>query len=64
MDDEERLPGLRCVACAITDNNDEVHGAISVSGPSSRMKRSRFTEEISQEIEEVTNIVSLNMSYS
>lgn len=64
FDDEERLPGLRCVARAITDNVGEVHGAISVSSPSSRMQGSRYREEIPQKLEEVTNIVSLNMSYS
>ncbi|WP_343067776.1 IclR family transcriptional regulator [Halobellus ruber] len=64
FDDEERLPGLRCVARAVTDNNCEVHGAISVSGPSSRMQGSRYDEEIPQKLEEVTNIVSLNMGYS
>lgn len=64
FDDEERLPGLRCVARAVTDNDGEVHGAVSVSGPSSRMQGSRYEEEIPQKLEEVTNIVSLNMSYS
>jgi DNA-binding IclR family transcriptional regulator len=64
FDDEERLPGLRCVARAITDNDGQVHGAISVSSPSSRMQGSRYREEIPQKLEEVTNIVSLNMSYS
>lgn len=64
FDDEERLPGLRCVARAITDHDGEVHGAISVSGPSSRMQGERYREEIPQKLDEVTNIVSLNMSYS
>ena len=64
FDDEERLPGLRCVACAVTDNDGEVHGAISVSGPSSRMQGDRYNEDIPQKLEEATNIISLNMSYS
>lgn len=64
FDDEERLPGLRCVAVAVTDNDGEVHGAISVSGPSSRMQGDRYHEEIPQKLEEAANIVSLNMSYS
>lgn len=64
FDEEERLPGLRCVATAITDNDGEVHGAISVSGPSSRMQGSRYREELPQKLEEAANIVSLNMSYS
>lgn len=64
FDDEERLPGLRCVASAITDNEGEVHGAISVSGPSSRMQGERYDAAIPQQLEEAANIVSLNMSYS
>ena len=64
FDDEERLPGLRCVACAVTDNDGKVHGAISVSGPSSRMQGDRYNEDIPQKLEEATNIISLNMSYS
>lgn len=64
FDDEERLPGLRCVARAITDNDGEVHGAISVSGPSSRMQGERYREEIPQKLVEASNIVSLNMSYA
>jgi len=64
FDDEERLPGLRCVARAVTDNEEEVHGAISVSGPSSRMQGDRYHEEVPQKLEEAANIVSLNMSYS
>ena len=64
FDDEERLPGLRCVAHAVTDNDGKVHGAISVSGPSSRMQGDRYEEDIPQKLEEATNIVSLNMSYS
>jgi DNA-binding IclR family transcriptional regulator len=64
FDDEERLPGLRCVAVAVTDNDGEVHGAISVSGPSSRMQGNRYRETIPQKLEEAANIVSLNMSYS
>jgi DNA-binding IclR family transcriptional regulator len=64
FDDEERLPGLRCVARAVTDNDSEVHGALSVSGPSSRMQGDRFREEIPQKLKEATNVISLNLSYS
>lgn len=64
FDDEERLPGLRCVACAVTDNDETVRGAISVSGPSSRMRGSRFREDLPQKLTEAANVVSLNLSYS
>ncbi|MCO8256400.1 IclR family transcriptional regulator [Haladaptatus sp. AB618] len=37
VDDEERVPGIRCVAVAIKNENGQVIGAISVSGPASRI---------------------------
>ena len=46
FDDEERLHGLRCVAISITPTDGDVLGAISVSGPTSRLGEKRFTEDI------------------
>lgn len=63
-DDEERLPGLRCVASAVTDNEGEVHGAISITGPSSRMREERFREVLPQKVAEVSHVISLDLSYS
>ena len=37
VDDEERVPGIRCVAVAIKNENGQAIGAISVSGPTSRI---------------------------
>ncbi len=45
FDDEERINGLRCVAVPILDNGKTI-GAISVSGPKSRMDNERFREGI------------------
>lgn len=42
LDDEESVPGVRCVGVAIPDvTGDQVIGALSVSGPSSRMNDER-----------------------
>lgn len=62
-DDEERLDGLRCVATPILNNDDEVLGAMSVSGPTSRMSTQRFTEEVPQLLENAVNVIELNVTY-
>lgn len=64
FDREERLPGLRCVACAVTDSAGNLAGAVSISGPTSRMKGERFTEELPEKLMDVSNIVRLNLTYS
>lgn len=37
VDDEERNPGMRCIAAAVFDLHGEAVGGLSVSGPSSRV---------------------------
>jgi IclR family acetate operon transcriptional repressor len=63
FDDEERLHGLRCVAMPITTTNDEILGAISVSGPTSRMGEERFTEDIPEKLFNAKNVIELNVEY-
>lgn len=64
FDDEERLTGLRCVAAPILSTNDRVLGAISVAGPSNRIRDNRFTEELPKKILEIANVIELNVTYS
>jgi len=61
FDDEERLDGLRCVASPILDVDDEPLGAVSVSGPTSRMSAERFTEDIPTVIQNAVNVIELNV---
>lgn len=42
FDDEENALGIRCVAAALFDHTGEVAGAVSISGPSSRLTPDRF----------------------
>lgn len=64
FDNEERITGLRCVAAPILSKNDRVLGAISVSGPSNRIRGERFTEELPNRVLETVNVVELNVTYS
>jgi DNA-binding IclR family transcriptional regulator len=64
FDREERLSGLRCIAAPIVNMDDEVKGALSVSGPRSRMNSERFDEHLPELIRNATNIIELNVTYS
>jgi IclR family acetate operon transcriptional repressor len=44
LDDEERHPGMRCVAAAIFNEFGEPLGGVSVSGPTVRMTEQRVAE--------------------
>jgi IclR family acetate operon transcriptional repressor len=44
FDDEEHLPGTRCVASPIYDEHAEQLGAISLAGPSSRLTDARIKQ--------------------
>lgn len=63
-DDEERLEGLRCVAAPITDINNRVLGAISVSGPTKRIRDQRFQKELPTKVLETANVIELDLTYS
>jgi len=39
IDDEERSPGMRCIAAAVFDETGEAVAALSISGPSQRLDR-------------------------
>lgn len=64
FDGEERAQGIRCVAAPITSNQGRLIGAVSVSGPSTRMKGSRFKEEIPEMVKGTATVIGLNVSFS
>ncbi|MCU4742592.1 IclR family transcriptional regulator [Halobacteria archaeon AArc-m2/3/4] len=63
-DREERLNGIQCVAAPILRNDDVIAGAISISGPTTRLEGDRLETEIRDRLEAAANIIELNISYS
>jgi len=64
FDRQERIPGLRCVAVPILNDERRPVGAISVSGPKSRMKGEWLESELQERLESAANVVELNRTYS
>jgi DNA-binding IclR family transcriptional regulator len=63
FDDEERIDGLRSVAVPLRTGDDDVLGAISVAGPTSRMRGERFRSELPNRLKSAANVVELNITY-
>jgi IclR family transcriptional regulator, acetate operon repressor len=53
IDDEEKNPGMRCIAAPVFDMNNEAVAGISVSGPTSRIGSAQITE-LSRPVMEAT----------
>ncbi|WP_137285848.1 IclR family transcriptional regulator [Halorussus salinisoli] len=63
FDDEERIEGLRCVAAPIVVG-DDVHGALSVSGPAKRLEGDWYSEELPEIVRRAMRVVEINLRYS
>lgn len=63
-DDEESLEGLRCVGAPILTRSEEVLGAVSVSGPISRLSGDRFETEVPELLSSTTNVIEINVTYT
>jgi DNA-binding IclR family transcriptional regulator len=63
FDGEERAEGIRCVAAPITDKDETLLGAVSVSGPSSRLKGDWFHDSVTQMVRDTATVIGINVSY-
>ena len=63
FDDQERIPGVRCVGAPIRKHG-EIVAAISVSAPVSRMHEERFRTRLPQMLRDSSNIIQLNLTFS
>uniref|UniRef100_UPI003EB6AA54 IclR family transcriptional regulator domain-containing protein n=1 Tax=Halarchaeum sp. P4 TaxID=3421639 RepID=UPI003EB6AA54 len=60
IDDEERLPGLRCVAAPVLGDAGGVLGAVSIAGPTNRFRGERFEVDLPERLLETVNIIELS----
>ncbi|WP_227378652.1 IclR family transcriptional regulator [Haladaptatus halobius] len=63
FDDEERVRGVQCTAVAIKNENGQVIGAISVSGPASRIDGD-LRERLLDDLRRAKNIIELKLAHS
>ncbi len=63
VDDEERIPGVRCVAAPILGDEGEVIASVSVTGPKSGMQGERFEQEIPDLVLRTANVIEVNLKY-
>lgn len=64
LNDEEEFLGLRAVGVPIRDRNNRVFGAISVSGPVSRLSGKQFETGLPEIVMEASNVIELNIKQS
>ncbi|WP_248910455.1 IclR family transcriptional regulator [Halocatena marina] len=64
VDFEERVRRMRCIAAPILDDSDRARGAVSISGPKTRMLGQRFEDEIPQKVIRAANVIEVNMNYA
>lgn len=64
IDDEENIAGLRCISAPVMKDDGSVLGALSVSGPSSRMTDERLEDELSEAISKAANVIQINYKFS
>ncbi|GKZ14635.1 IclR family transcriptional regulator [Haladaptatus sp. T7] len=63
VDDEERVRGVRCLAVAIKNENGQVIGAISVSGPASRIEGD-VRDRLLDGLRRAKNIIELKLVHA
>ncbi|MFC7138748.1 IclR family transcriptional regulator [Halosimplex aquaticum] len=63
IDDEENVEGIRCVAAPVK-SDDQVLGAVSLTGPSIRFTTDRIHGELSDLVQYTANIIEINTKFS
>jgi len=62
IDNEENVDGLRCIAAPVLAD-DEPIGAVSVSGPSSRLNEEFFNGQLPKMVTSTANVIELNSKF-
>lgn len=61
INDEEELIGICALGAPIRNLDDEIIGAISVSGPVERIKGGDREQELAEKVNQAANVIRLNM---
>lgn len=61
---QESLRGLHAVAAPVRDHNENVLGALSISGPANRLKGETLEKDLPELLLGVTNELEINLTYS
>lgn len=61
---QERVEGLQCVATPLVSRTGRVLGAISLAGPTTRMKGKRIQEELPERLLQAANVIEINVNYA
>lgn len=64
IDDEENARGIRCIATPVYVDAEQLVGAISITGPASRMTDDWISSELPGKIDQARNIIEINSKYS
>ncbi|SFK64115.1 transcriptional regulator, IclR family [Halogranum rubrum] len=64
FNDEERITGMRAVGAPILSDDDTILGAISVSGPTTRMKGEWYRREVPEMVMQAARIIGIRATYS
>ncbi|MDQ2054489.1 IclR family transcriptional regulator [Halobellus sp. H-GB7] len=64
FNDEERFVGMRAVGAPVLGPDGQVLAAISVSGPTTRMKGERYRSEIPEMVMQAARIIGIRVTYS
>lgn len=64
IDDEENIPGVRCIGIAVSAPEVNLLGSLSITGPSQRMTNQRMEHEIYEKIAQAANVIEVNSMYS
>lgn len=62
INNEEQMIGIRAIGAPVIASSNEVLGAISVSGPTSRLQSEKLQDELADEIIRATNITEVNIN--
>lgn len=63
FDMEERIEGIRCVAAPVHANG-EILGALSISGPATRMQGEWFRDELPDMVTRSANVIEINTKFA